>query len=323
MTSIRLLLLATLLIAAVPAAHVRAQEATREDEPEALKLENIELRAPCVTLSEDGTYYLTGTTNINTLDPRYADFQNNDGIRLWKSQDLKTWESVGLVWDLSKTGGRDASKSGWQAHLRSVPDDPDRPWSRGVTAPELHRVKDAWYMIFALNDQDIGLLKSKTGKPEGPYEEIGRMSNRFLGGDGSLFEDTDGTVYMVWGAGYIAPMKGDMSDIAEEPRALQMTIRGYPEEMPLANQRGERGAFIFHDGGKYHFVYSAWNLRDGQGHFDAVVCEAPVLHGPYSRPRLLATDVQRQAMLLRSANGAVMTMFSRGDKPVIMPFARR
>jgi hypothetical protein len=35
---------------------------------------------------------------------------------------------------------------------------------------------------------DDGLLKSASGKPEGPYEEIGRVSNRVLD-DRSLFED--------------------------------------------------------------------------------------------------------------------------------------
>jgi beta-xylosidase len=161
------------------------------------------LRAPQISRARDGTSYLTGTTSVNSLDPRYTDFQNNDGVRLWKSTDLKIWEPVGLVWDLSRTGGRDARKSGWQAHLRSVPGRPGKAWSRGVTAPELHFVKGAWWIVFALNDQDIGLLKSKSGKPIGPYEEIGRLSNRFLGGDGSLFEDADGKVYLVWGGGFV------------------------------------------------------------------------------------------------------------------------
>lgn len=259
-----------------------------------------------------GTYYLTGTTDINTLDPKFSDFQNNDGVRLWKSQDLKTWEEVGLVWDLSKTGGRDAKKGGWQAHLRSVPGQPEKAWSRGVTAPELHFVKGAWWIVFALNDQDIGLLKSEGG-PEGPYIEIGRLSNCFLGGDGSLFQDSDGKVYLVWGGGYIAPMKDDMSDIAEHPKSLQLAIEGYPAEEPATNQLGERGAFVYKDGETYRYVYCAWNLRDGQGHFDTLVCEANALHGPYSKPRLLVPD-GGQAMLFKDADGALKAVYSRQDR---------
>ncbi len=281
------------------------------------------LKDPSIVRAEDpaasgtgGAYFLTGTTNINTLDPRYAEFQNNDGVRLWKSKDLKEWEDVGLVWDLSKTGGRDAKKSGWQAHLRAVPGQPDKTWSRGVTAPELHFVRGNWWIIFALNDQVIGLLKSTSGKPEGPYEEICRISNRFLGGDGSLFEDSDGKVYMVWGGGYIAPMKEDMTDIAGDPRSLQMAIEGYPSEEPAPNQMGERGGFIFKDGDTCHYVYAAWNLRDGEGHFDTFICEAESLFGPYSKPRLLVPD-GGQATVFRDADGSLKAVHAEQDRATI------
>jgi beta-xylosidase len=270
--------------------------------PQAFPVEG-HLKDPSAALAEDRTYYLTGTTDINTLDPRHADFQNNDGVRLWKSKDLKTWEEVGLAWDLSKTGGRDPRKGGWQAHLRAVPGQPDKEWSRGVTAPELHFVKGGWWIVFALNDQDIGLLKSASGKPEGPYEEVGRIGNRFLGGDGSLFEDSDGRVYLVWGGGYVAPMKDDMSDIVEEPKALQLAIEGYPSEEPSENQTGERGAFVFRDGDVYRYLYAAWHLRDGAAHFDTLVCEAKSLFGPYSKPKVLIPD-GGQATVFRAADAS-------------------
>ncbi len=275
------------------------------------------LRDPQIAWDAVGeTYYLTGTTRINSLDPRYADFQNNDGVRLWKSEDLEEWKEVGLVWDLSKTGGRDAQKGGWQAHLRAVPGRPEKEWSRGVTAPELHFVKGNWWIIFALNDQDIGLLKSASGKPEGPYDEVGRLSNRFLGGDGSLFEDSNGAVYMVWGGGYIAPMKEDMTDIAEEPKSLQIAIEGYPAEEPAPNQMGERGAFVFRDGGAYHYVYAAWNLRDGEGHFDTFICQAQSLFGPYSKPRLLIPD-GGQATVFRDSDDVLKANHAQEDRATI------
>jgi len=271
------------------------------------------LRDPQIARAADGSYYLIGTTKINTLEPKHADFQNNDGVRLWKSKDLKTWDEVGLVWDLSKTGGRDGRKSGWQAHLRSVPDQPDKEWSRGVTAPELHFIKGGWWIVFTLNDHDIGLLKSKTEKPEGPYEEVGRLSNRFLGGDGSLFQDSDGKVYFVWGAGYLAPMKEDMSDTAKEPVSLRLAIEGYPQAEALRHQRGERGAFLSKAGDGYRFVYAAWNLRDGKGHFDTLACESKSLYGPYSAPRVLIPD-GGQATFFRDKDGTGKAVFSQNDQ---------
>ena len=57
---------------------------------------------PAIVRAADDAYFLTGTHGINSLNLQHADFQNNDGVRLWKSKDLKNWENVGLVW--SPTG---------------------------------------------------------------------------------------------------------------------------------------------------------------------------------------------------------------------------
>ena len=54
------------------------------------------VRDTCVCLGPDGTYYLTGTTGHPTW------WKTNEGIRVWKSKDLKTWEPLGLVWSFVK-----------------------------------------------------------------------------------------------------------------------------------------------------------------------------------------------------------------------------
>jgi len=302
----------TFLVAAALAAALSAQAAETTKFPVAGHVQD-----PYIVRAEDGTYYLTGTSNINTLDPRYADFQNNDGVRLWKSPDLKTWEDAGLVFDLSKARGPFGQyrKGRWMEHLRAVSGQPDKPWSLGVTAPEIHRVKGNWWIVFALNDQDIGLLKSKTGTPEGLYEEVGRLTNLFLGGDGSIFEDSDGKVYFIWGEGYIAPMNDDMSDIAEKPRSLQMAIDGFSKASPLPDQTGARGALIYKEGDTYRFVYSAWNRRDGKGHFDTVVCESKALLGPYSKPKLLVLDAGPVSVFKDKAE--VRLTYMKDNEPIV------
>ena len=67
------------------------------------------------------------------------------------------------------------------------------------------------------------ILRSTTGKPEGPYENIEGNEDKaiFPNIDGSLFEDTDGTVYFVGHNHYIARMKPDMSGLAEEIKTLK------------------------------------------------------------------------------------------------------
>ncbi len=62
------------------------------------------MRDPRVTPGHDGAYYLTGTTR----DPESGEINAgrfSDGIRLWRSENLKTWEDLGLVWSIEQEGG--------------------------------------------------------------------------------------------------------------------------------------------------------------------------------------------------------------------------
>lgn len=71
-----------------------------------------------------------------------------------------------------------------------------------------------------MNYGGIGILKSTSGKPEGPYVDIktdGPLPGHI---DVALFEDTDGTVYYLCDGYSIARMKDDMSGLAEPLRTL-------------------------------------------------------------------------------------------------------
>ena len=56
------------------------------------KLLDTPLRDPSICRGPDGTYYLTGTS-----EPFWG-YNNENGIRVWKSKDLTTWEPLGTVW---------------------------------------------------------------------------------------------------------------------------------------------------------------------------------------------------------------------------------
>ena len=58
------------------------------------------LRDTAIARGPDGTYYLTGTTGTERPDGT-VNFAINEGIRLWRSKDLKTWDDLGLVAPLS------------------------------------------------------------------------------------------------------------------------------------------------------------------------------------------------------------------------------
>ncbi len=61
------------------------------------------MRDPRITLCGDGFYYLTGTTRIPGSSYPTA-MLLNDGVRMWRSHDLRHWDDPGLVWSLDREG---------------------------------------------------------------------------------------------------------------------------------------------------------------------------------------------------------------------------
>ncbi len=141
----------------------------------------------------EDAYYLTGTT-ASKRENGTSDFENNDGIYLWRSSDLDTWMPLGKVWDIEKDGAN------WAKEYRIPGDNLLRDdFCRGVTAPEVHFVDGTYYLAYSMNGRGTGLLKSKTGKAEGPYEDMGRITA--IGESPSIFTDVNGKRYWLWGKG--------------------------------------------------------------------------------------------------------------------------
>ena len=93
------------------------------------------------------------------------------------------------------------------------------------------------------------------------------------GFDPSLFEDDDGTVYLLKQGGEIAPLKPDMTGIAEPFRAL-----------PAANYPfvGYEGVSLFKRAGRYYLAAADWNVHaDGGQSYDCMLASATNIFGPY------------------------------------------
>lgn len=253
------------------------------------------LRDAAICRGPDKTFYLTGTTDTNTLEPKHADSQNNEGVRLWESTDLKKWTEVGLVWEIDRDARR-SPKSAWQLERRLNPDDPAGPLVRGITAPEVHSVRKTFWLTYSMNGHGTGLLRSTTGKAEGPYEDVGRITAR--GSDASLFADDDGSVYWVWGAGWIAKMTPDMTALAEPPRCLLVDLsvhadQAHPHDEPIR----PRGPFLckaevrLREGRRWvekvHYIltFSAGACRLGQSVQDTFAVPGDSVYGPYRNPK--------------------------------------
>lgn len=241
------------------------------------------VRDTCVCLGPDETYYLIGTTGAPTW------WNTNEGIRIWKSRDLKTWEPLGLVWSFAKD-------MTWQKRAG------DR---QAVWAPELHYFKNTFWIAYCINypQGGTGILKSTTGKAEGPYVDVkpdGPLTNEI---DTSLFVDDDGMVYFVYQNGKIARMKDDMSGLAEEPKLLKPANAG---------QVGFEGAFIFKANGRYYL--SCADFIDGRYH--CYVASSDKLMGPYG-DRFLAIPHGGHNMFFHDAKNQWWSTFfgNDGDAP--------
>ena len=245
------------------------------------------VRDTSICLGPAGDYYLTGTTGY----PEW--WKTNDGIRVWKSNNLTNWTPLGLVWSFAKNAT-------WQKEVKNN--------RRAIWAPEIIYLKDTFWIAYCINwpDGGTGLLKSASGKAEGPYLDVKPDEPLTSQIDPSLFQDDNGTVYSVWQNGFIARMKDDMSGLAEKPRLLQP-----------ANTKdvGFEGAFLTRIGGHYELVCAEFNPISGTRTYDCMAATSENIYGPYS-DRYLAIPHAGHNTLFKDKDGHWWATFFGND-----PFA--
>ncbi|WP_372647338.1 family 43 glycosylhydrolase [Draconibacterium sp.] len=228
------------------------------------------LTHPHVCVAPNGWYYLTGTVG----DPK-NNFQN-DGIYLWRSKDLNNWQDLGKVFDVSEIT--------WQKRGEPVYGTNHSKRRSGCRGAELHFVKGEYYLVYSTVYQSIGILKSKTGDAEGPYEDWSKLLP--WGYDPSLFEDEDGNVYLTWNGGYIARLSDDLKALDESPKAIIPEIfpsKGWGE-YPVLDKVGTAGAHIIKLNGKYCLVASDLQHRMGTWCDDQFLSVSDGdIYGPYHR----------------------------------------
>jgi beta-xylosidase len=236
----------------------------------------------------DGYYYLTGTIAQEGVHNQHAARHFNKGIQMWRSKDLKKWEDMGLVWSFEKDGT-------WQKDAGHMSNGDKQ---RTLWAASIHYLESQknYFLVACIPNNPHGngsfILRSKTGKPEGPYENIKGNKNGpiFSGIDGNLFEDDDGSVYFIGLAHKVARMKEDMSDFAEPLRKFDE--KAYDPEPYI------EGASLFKANGKYHLAQAIWSIKFPDGTFrynnpdnksggkkysyDCVIASSDNIYGPYS-----------------------------------------
>ena len=222
---------------------------------------DIHMRDPFVLNAPDGHYYLIGT-----YEPK--DWHNTREIHIYRSDDLSAWEDLGAVWSYE----RDAT---WQ---KDILGDESPIW-----APELHYLKGTYWICYSLGwgSMSGSLLKSTTGLPEGPYEDVSD-SPIFDYIDATLFED-GGRIYAIWSDGQIAELNDDLTALKGPRRALKSAS---------GIQAGFDGCYMIKLDGVYYLCSSTYCIHyraDGTPFqtYDSFYVFSDNLFGPYSERRLL------------------------------------
>ncbi|TFH49847.1 MAG: hypothetical protein E4G92_01185 [Bacteroidia bacterium] len=236
------------------------------------------LRDVAVCKGPDHKYYLTGTTDDN--------WGVAAGIRVWESPDLIRWTLLGengFVWTFEKDATNESQKQIIHKNDRLM---------RGVWAPEIHYLKGNFWITYTVsNDYGSGLLRSTTGKPEGPYVDIDPEKSLVPGIDATLFQDDDGSVWYIWGPGKMKKMKADMTGFADDNEPL------FPLDA-AGRKVGYEGVNIYKKDGIYYLMAAEWNSegpdrghilrntnvnrRAADGRYDCMVAMAENISGPYS-----------------------------------------
>ena len=248
-------------------------------------------------LGGDGSYYLTGSSGANIWD-------FNDGIELWRSADLKKWDYVGEVWSFDKDG---TWEKNWRWHHHAV---------RAMWAPEIHYIQSLtnYFITISMPPGNRGILKSTTGKPEGPYVNALANDGFFNGGiDATLFED-DGGFILSGGGGSITRMKPDMSGFDGEPHRIV-----YEKPADAAGRAAASGRKAQRSSGATAFIISA--ARRFTRHLAATASASAMvmstnLFGPYTKWHE-AVPAAAARIIFRTRKALVVRVFRQRQRSAV------
>lgn len=198
--------------------------------------------------------------------PTYSDvYEKQVFLDAFSSQDLITWEKHSHVLD---TGSFKWAK-------------------KAIWAPAIVQKDGKYFLFFAANDiqndeSEGGIGIGVSDKPEGPYiDYLGKpLLDKFYNGaqpiDQFVFQDSDGTYYMIyggWGHCNIVKLKDDFTGFeSQEDGSVfrEITPEGYVE-----------GPFMFIRNGKYYFMWSEGGWGGPDYRVAYAIADSPF--GPFER----------------------------------------
>ncbi|ESQ79229.1 family 43 glycosylhydrolase [Asticcacaulis sp. YBE204] len=265
---------------------------------------DVHIRDTIICLGGDGYYYMTGTTGDNC-------WAFNDGIELYRSSDFKTWKYLGLVWSIERDG---TWEKNWTMR-EGVP-------FRTIWAPEIHFINGNYYICHCMSGVGMGILKSTSGKPEGPYIHVVQSEPIKGGIDSTLFKDDDGRIYLTYGAAaQIREIKRDFSGFAGEWQTIAYDMPPLPPSPerpgPVGGPRiGFEGATVFKANGRYYIGCCDFI----EGRYSFMFGSSDTLLGPY-RDRHEGPSGSGGGNVFRDKKGRLWLTYFGNDNQ--MPFREK
>jgi hypothetical protein len=145
-----------------------------------------------------------------------------------------------------------------------------------------------------MNGRGTGLLKSKTGKPEGPYEDLGRITA--IGGSPSLFVEGGRAPLWLWGDLMVAELNPDRTALVGTPESLYLQIPShYIEKVQddVVDMWDDTAPHLFtavepkSKKTKYYLTWSAISQGTARALRDTFIARADSPMGPYTSPVLM------------------------------------
>ena len=258
-------------------------------------------------VARDQAYYLTGTTG----KPDW--WLNNSGIEMWRATSLMgRWTPVGMRYSRGRrhvwTFETDCT---W--HCR---------WGSAALlwAPEIHFARGTFFLTYSITASEsngrgmrvlnhtlggLGLLRSVSGKAEGPYVDVKPTGPLAEGRDASLLVDADGdgAMYLLFHDARIAMLRADLTDLIETP---QLLLTGAGER-----SLGYEGASAFQAWNRtFIFVARYETLPDGSRVYSCHAASSKGgVRGPYGPSYRVYEHCGHNVVFRDSKGGVWSTMF--------------
>lgn len=260
-------------------------------------MQDVWMRDPYIELAPDGFYYLTCTRQGSDLGLKAP----KGGIEIFKSNDLVSWESLGVVWNTGQ------STWGQEMEKRAVSSENKHNVKEAmIWAPEIHFVNGKWVVVYTSNQGQSNLLVSKGEKLVGPFEEPFGL-NFGKHHDPAIFMDGK-TPWLIDKCAEITQLKEDFSGFVGESIKID----------PSNRKMGHEGCYIVKFKNKYILFGTAWSTDTMRhGTYNLYYATADKVTGPYNERKFAGRFLGHGTPFMDKNGNWWCTAFYNANKPAL------